>query len=83
MYSLINANQLLQEESHGCWKKVDKFATVTSGCADTKSFIIFKASSSWPFSSFCSKSDLRDSIASTLDSRNACNGVDGSLWFWS
>jgi len=27
MCSLINANQLLQEESHGGWKKVDKFAT--------------------------------------------------------
>jgi len=30
MCSLINANQLLQEESHGGWKKVDKFATVSS-----------------------------------------------------
>jgi hypothetical protein len=28
MCSLINANQLLQEESHGSWKKVDKFANV-------------------------------------------------------
>jgi len=28
MCSLINANQLLQEESHGGWKKVDKFANV-------------------------------------------------------
>jgi len=28
MCSLINANQLLQEESHGGWKKVDKFVNI-------------------------------------------------------